>query len=260
MPRLVECGTGLKVTVRGIGGKQADRMVDPSNASDVFKLIRDCTVDVSETGIYPSPSKWDDVYGPDRFEALMHISSLTYGDVFPFRLECESCKKPFPWAVELSKLPKREWPAKTLEKLAAGENRFETIARLGSTDYDGGEDRKVVYRFLTEKMEVAAMKEVETKVKRKYTTQFKAAILEIEGCQDHALDVPRMLENSNHGRLEDLREAMSDNAGGVETKIEMTCNQCGWKQDRDLPLGRLLGPRDRKLLSSWLDREESATS
>lgn len=255
MPRTVECGTGLKVVVRGVSGRQADRMVDPTNASDVYKLIRDCTVEVLDGGIYPVPFKWDDVFGQDRFQVLLHVSSLTYGDFYPFTLACDSCRKPFSWVVELSKLPVKAWPEKTLAALAAGQNRFSETARLGSADYDDGEDKKVVYRYLTEKMEVAALKETETKVKRKYTTQFKASMLEIAGLADQALDIPRMLENSNHGRLEELRERIGDNSGGVETKLLLTCSQCGWEQDRDLPLARLLGPRDRKILRSWQDLE-----
>ncbi len=152
---VVECPSGLTLTVRNMKAKEMALLADDGTDEDgahskkkkkarrrnpITSILTGTVLEVNDVGPYPPewakagviPTK--DVPGTgmlsfpelllcDRFYTLMRARAATWGDDYEFRVRCrdKTCdryKKPFLWSIPLSELEVKPLPAASREALA----------------------------------------------------------------------------------------------------------------------------------------------
>jgi hypothetical protein len=253
MPKTLTLASTMMGTMRAIQVSDADKMSDHSLLYDLRHVLRDGFT-LLDPGVYPAPFNWAKTFFCDRFELMLTCSALTYGPEYRFKYPCKNpdnpCRHkeggdrphPIPWKLSLNDLKRKPLPESTLERLRSGENRFETMAVLGE-DWEEA-PKKVAFRLLDEEAEVATANRLEHGWgrKKKATIQARAQVLQVGDISD-----PKKLDDLfstlNKGMVELLRLKMEEADGGVQTKVAVVCDRCGWEESIQLPLGGLFSTR-----------------
>lgn len=244
-------------TVRSVLVEDANKMADNSLLYDLRHVLRDAFTVLDVGRAYKEPLDWSQVFFCDRYQVMLTCSALTYGSDYRFRYPCKNpdspCRHkdggdrphPIPWKLDLLKdLQVRPLPKATLDRLEAGENRFETMAVLGEDWAEA--PKKVVFRLLTEQEEVATSRRLEVGFgrKKKARIQARAQVLSVGDITDEST-LDKMFDKLNKGMVEKLRTQMEEVDGGVVTDIKIICDRCGWEEPVGLPLGGLFRMRLR---------------
>ncbi len=207
------------------------------------KILRSCWIETSDSGVYEELGddiKWTKLLVGDRFFALFAIRKATYPEEkYEFRVHCENrnCQEPIDWELDLDDLPVKKLPEES-RKLYKDGNRFATEFADGTKIFfklPSGEDEKKAQRFLRGDLDTIAA--------------LRVRLLGI-GTGDNAVDISKWqdyLEDQEFADLRDLLEHFDEVDGGIETTIEVVCQDCAATQEVELPFGRdFFMPRKKK--------------
>jgi hypothetical protein len=237
MPSRVVCPSGLQIDIRGFKAKEAGLLADRvgmRSGASYTSILAACSLSVADCGPYKlAPGggvHWGQAIVADRFYALLRIRAATYGEDYWFNVQCdnEACREPIEWELRLCDLPFKALPESSRELLRQGKNRFEsTIPSLG---------KKVWFKLQTGDGEASAAKVLKGSPTDMMTQALAARIIEVEGVPAHQrVDFLGELEMADVMRL---LERFDDADGGVETRIEIECRECGNLMEVELPLGK----------------------
>jgi len=236
MPKNIVCPSGLAGTIRGLKAKEADMLADRQAAAkgtNIEDVLRNCWLSTNDPGPYAAAGpalNWSKVLYCDRYFTLLQVSAATFGDNYPFDVQCGNprCGEPVEWEILISSLPVKELPAESRAKIAAGDNRFQAKTKSGVT---------VFFQLQDGSGERATADLLRANPKRQIVVAASSRILEIQGV--HFNDRLNWVEDLELEEMHDLLEQFDAVDGGVETKIQVTC-KCNWRTVADLPLEGLL--------------------
>jgi len=238
----LDCPSGLRVRLRGIKGKDLDGLRDKrrvQTGEGFSRLLDECTLEVLDHGPYKAGGwRWADALVGDRVRAMIGVRVATSGALYAFRARCsnEDCKKWIDWEVDMLDLPMKKLPAESRATFLAG-NRFETIAG----------EKLVTFRLTTGEDQVRAFRkreQVAASQKRQQREGGAAAqvpqvmlglamrIVEVEG----EPDVMSFLGELDLGEVHRLSRAMDAVDCGIETTIDIVCQECSEVTATELPL------------------------
>jgi len=231
----IVCPSGLTGTIRTL--KTADLAVlsdrrlfkQPGPAIEAALLDRAWveTLDVGPYGFAGSRPPWKgEVLTGDLFFALRAMRIATWGDKYDFDAMCSTpgCRGVIKWTVDLSELPTIALTDEARELVARG-NKF--TAELAG--------RRFVYQLPTGATGVKAEK-LGKEHGDSIHVLLSARILELEGATSPAevLTWIGELEARDGNRLREILEAQNC---GIETEIEVDCDDCGRTQKVTVPFG-----------------------
>ncbi|MCC6642358.1 MAG: hypothetical protein IT386_14455 [Deltaproteobacteria bacterium] len=251
MPHPVRCPSGLAGTIRGLKVREerilADRKLAKSN-SIVDELLRACWEETTDAGPYVFPDckvDWDLVLQGDRFHSLLEIRALTYGPEYAFAVTCreDACRARIEWELDLRQLPTRGLSDESRAAFLSG-NRFET--RLP----DAG--KRVWFRLLTgaDERKLPAIRK--NAADRMLSAMLAFRVVEVEGVDER--ERRRFLEDVTMRDADFLVDEFDRVDCGVDTTIEIECQECFARQEVQLPFdqtffmpgkGRTARRRDR---------------
>jgi len=268
MPIEIVCPSGLAGKVRGFKAKEAAMLADTKalrEGATYESILSACWLETTDPGPYawlkaeegaPKPAvDWMKALACDRFWSLLKIRAATYGDEYVFTLSCQNvdCKAKIDWELNLSDLPVKQLPQTSRVVLAAGDNEFSTTL---------GDGKACKFRLQTGAGEVGAARLLRQASGRLGTGRGAALIqvlasriVEVEG-----IGKKKNVRDANEpdplieylGDLEmvdliDLTETLDEADGGVETTINVECQECLLEQRVELPLGvEFFLPKKRK--------------
>jgi hypothetical protein len=180
--------------------------------------------------------------------------SLTDGDSFDFDARCEECGKKIQWTKRLSELEFKKLPKDSVARMKASEP-FETSA--------GG--LRVFFNLQTLAQEEPIQRLMKQQKRQKSTIvdTLCSQVVRIDGLKDpkNIKQQWRFLSELSMGELYDLQAAMAEPDCGVDTAIEVRCQNvdCLWEQEVNLPLlsRRFFAPRKRPRPEIQMATEES---
>jgi hypothetical protein len=267
MARLITCPSGLSGRVRGFKAKEANILADRAalkRGLTYDNILSGCWLETADTGCYSwqksgVPIDWAKALVCDRFWALLMIRAETYGDLYEFDVPCrkENCQKPIEWEVLTSDLPFKALPQSSREQLLAGENKFKTTLDDGKLCW---------FSLQTGAGEAAASQAMQDNRTEAMVAALATRIISIEGLEPQLELVgasekarERALEKAKRKYLDDLEmrevlrlvELFEESDGGVETDLEVECQNCFALQKVGLPFGvDFFLPRARKSAKS----------
>lgn len=242
--------SGLKGRVRPLLGSELKAVAQPSalrNGDSIVIMLRSCFVEVTDPGPYSHLEEgatrvdWDRLLSGDRFDAIVQLRALTFGDEYDCRIHCASCKAAYDWTIPLGELPRRELPKASRDQLRTVGNRFEVPGPGGETitfRLGVGKDERLAVKL--RKQQGGAWNEIDAMMMQ---------ILEVEGRGTIESARPKILSYLEGMTWPDVMEtfkAMQDADGGIETDVETKCTQCGWEQENKLPFDADFFTRKRR--------------
>lgn len=275
----ITCPSGLSGVIRGMKGREAQAFVDPQQVrtfGSMDTMLTNCWLETRDAGPYTLDAgrdgterpKWPEVLIGDRFAALIDIRVATFGSDYDFDVKCQSCEQQYGWELSLRDLPRQPFPAETIEKIKAGRNSF---------DMDLPDGRVLVFKIGTgaEEKKIAQLKggpgstrklgpvdSIFTQTLGIYTSVNDPIVAKTVGLAtpivgkngEEMLPIPgglngarRYLEDLDFPTLLDVLDEMQRVDGGVQTTIETVCENCGWKQEIELPFQRsFFAPRPKR--------------
>jgi hypothetical protein len=252
--------SGLAGNIRGLSGKDgrylADLRVSKANKIPDY-ILKSCWLDTTDSGIYRIPDgqnpDWGNCLVGDRDYTLLRVRVASYGPEYSFKVVCQkpTCRHRFEWEIDLDKLPVKELKKKDREIFLAG-NRFE------ETIPDDG--RKVTFKLATGNDVLrAAMHRKEMKAKQKKSAIGETGNLLVESILMRIVELEGIAEKSPRRRAEKHRDFLEElpmrsvaalldrfdsHDCGIETTIEVECEECEEPQDVQLPFdGDFFFPR-----------------
>lgn len=215
-------------------------------------LLGGCWLQTVDRGPYPDaafsgdPEKpaWARVLKGDLLTGIIFLRqfSLTDGDVYAFDVQCEGdgCKKNIPWELKLSQLPLKWLPEASAERLKAGQP-FETSVA----------GKKVLFdlQTLAQEEPVLRLMKQQKRAKGTIVDVLAGQIRSVEGVGPDIRARWRWLSELSMGELFDLRAAMEEHDCGIETELEVVCQNraCQLEQTVNLPLARrFFSPRKKR--------------
>lgn len=200
-------------------------------------ILRDCWLETTELGPYsfpPDSVDWQQVLACDRVYTLLMIRVATYGEREDLEVRCPSCGHKFIWDLPLTELPVRELPDGSREKIAAGDNCFETSLEDG---------RKVWFRLMDGRDQLRAIKLIRESNSDLVVGALKARVIEIEDVPK--ADTSKAISQMSMGEVQDLLDEMDAVDGGIETIFDVFCPSCSheWEIDLPLDLARMFTPQ-----------------
>jgi hypothetical protein len=240
---IIKLPSGAEIEIRGLKGKEGKILSDKAaikNGTFLDKILSACTIRVTNPGPYtpvtaPALEKggisrdvfnWDSVLMGDRFLTLLHIRSLTLGDMFCFKIQCsaEGCRERFEHEISLLKdLQVTVLSAEDAAMVASGEP-------FSTRDPSG---KLIRFKAPTGRDELQAARSG-VGIDGVFMTALLRRIVDIEG-----EDIPRRyLEEQGFGELLQLLEEFDKHNCGVQTAIEIECPHCGNLEDVQIPFDR----------------------
>ncbi len=248
--------SGFSGEVRKLKGSEANILSDRKAArkgETYDKILRACWLDTEDPGPYSNSGvsaeaksiPWGKILVCDRFVILAGIRSATYGSSYCFPVKCgesgRGCGYPFEWEVDLeTEVLLYPLPEESIQKIAAGNNRFETVL-------DG---TSIVFKLLTGTDERRAGKDIRKNKSEIFTTALASRIVEVEGKDRRG--IKSWLEGLDLDVQLELLGKFEDVDGGFETELEVECPDCDRIQTITVPFeGEAFWlPRSRKRRSS----------
>ncbi len=255
-------------------GREAQAFVDPQQIrsfGSMDTMLRNCWTETLDPGPYASmmiePKGGGDAQPPwadrslagDRFSALIDIRCATFGPDYYFGVKCSGCEAQYEWELQLSALPRKEYPEASLEKFKSGDNQFRIVLP---------DDRLMIYKLSTaaEERKIAQLKGGPGSTKKlgpvdsiftqtiglyvpvddPIVAKSAGMAKEIVGDDGRSMrelpggpnGIRKYLEDLDYTVLLDTLTMMQDAEGGVETTIETVCDRCSWQQEIELPFQR----------------------
>lgn len=225
----ITCPSGLTGIIRGMTVGEAGRMANRKAArrgDATDRILMGSWVETLDPGPYTLAKDgsldWSKVLIADRFFATMMVRVATHGPDFDFRVQCEACQQSIDWFLKLTDLPVKRVPKASLENFVNG-NRFETSV--------GG--KVVTFRLHSGKDELKVQRAARL-AEDPLTAVLAHQIIEIQGEKNKI----HWIKNLGLATGFELREKFDDVDGGVESDIDVVCDECGTEQAVDLPFGR----------------------
>ncbi len=245
MSDIITCPSGLTGRIRGMKVREervlADRKLAKSGGQ-VEELLSACWEETLDPGPYTlgdgAKLDWGKVLQGDRFFALLMVRALTYGPEYAFGVGCrnDACRARIDWELDLTNLPVRPLSDTSRATFVAG-NRFET--RL----HDAG--KRVGFRLLTgdDERKLPALQRAAPD--RLLSSVLAYRVLDIEGVDAKAKR--QFLEELSMKDADFLVDEFDRVDCGVDTTIEVECQECFTTQEVELPFdkGFFLPGRDR---------------
>jgi hypothetical protein len=252
-----ELPSGLVGDVRKIKGVElahiAEQVDGPGSSDGGFTtLLNGCWQTTLDPGPYPNlgagdvKPDWKAILKGDLIVGVKFLRqiSLTDGDVFDFDAQCEECRSKIPWSVKLSELPIRKLSPESRERLKSHKPFDITI-------YKDGQGFPATFNLATLAQEepVARLMKQTKRSQATIIDTICGQIVAIQGVNPDIKARWRFLSELGMGELQDLRGAMDELDCGLETAIEVRCQnkQCQWEQEVNLPLlgRRFFAPKKR---------------
>lgn len=252
MEKLITCPSGLTGRVRGLKGSELNVLGDrkAARSGDLFdNLLRACWLGTEDIGPYdfvdPNKPNWSKVLVADRFYTLLQIRQATYpNESYSFRTSCtnDACGAAFMWDINLDDLPVKQIPEESLVKLRNNETFTASV--------DG---KTIEFRLTTGDDERRGTKFLRG-MNQQILELLNLRILAVEGVERK--DKKKWLSDLDLSAHRDLLAAFDEHDGGVETEIEVECQECGQVFPVELPFGRefFLPVRRRKDSSNTTQR------
>lgn len=248
MPEII-CPSGLIGEIRKLKVRETDILASPTKArsgvamNNVLSNIWERTIEIpdiysfktkgDDEGILPKP-QWDKVLIGDYFYIQLELSRITFDDLYPFQIPCPNyfCQAPINWEVELSKLDVKKLSDESKEIFKNG-NRFEAV--LSSTG------KKIWFQLLLGEHQRRLTKIMRESKDNLASASLMLQVVEIEGIDKNKKN--SFILDMDADEAAELREQM-DNAGcGVETEIDIRCEECGSIRAVNLPFDGLFSRR-----------------
>ncbi|MAG26239.1 hypothetical protein CMI47_11850 [Candidatus Pacearchaeota archaeon] len=166
----------------------------------------------------------------DRNALMIAIRITGYGSDYSIAVDCTSCSEQIQETFNLSELPIKRLKIEPIEQFT---NQFSfTLPRL---------NKEVIFKFMTGQDEIELTKTFErarkiNDIESVVTTQLVNSILSISGITDKG-KISRMVPNMPAIDSLALRNFIEENEPGIEMKSFVTCNNCGWDGEVDIPIG-----------------------
>jgi len=229
MSEQVTCPSGMVCTVRGLKTKEADILANASGAKKmpamINKLLTAAVETVEDHGPYSAPLDWDRVLVGDRTYLLLQIRKATLGAEYLFKAQCGAggCNNRFEWEVNLDDMPVSSL---TDAQRAAykNANRYETALLDGTPVFFNlpvGADEKRALALKSQHRDSLV------------SLSLRMRIEEIQGVNKN--DMRKYIEEMPLGVANDLIGKFDEVDCGVETTIEIECNECYALSDVTLP-------------------------
>jgi len=230
----ITCPSGLTGTIRSMQVREERYLTDRQmlKSGDAFdRLLKACWEETLDPGPYDFGEKgvidWGKVLVGDRFFVLLRIRAESYGEDFAFDVRCERCEEKVPWEFQLSDLVVKELSKESRERFVAG-NRFDVEIP--------GAGRRAVFRLLTGADERRIAQLSKARRQAPFSTMLDFRLVEIEGVED--VKARRaFFEGLSLGAIPELLSAFDEVDCGVDTDIEVECQECGEIQTVTLPFG-----------------------
>jgi len=240
----IVCPSGLSGQIRSLRVREERILADRQLArrgQQIDKLLAACWEETLDTGPYEfggGSLDWGKVLQGDRFYTLMQVRVATYGADYAFDVTCQepACRARIEWDLDLNELPVQALSEESRRAFLEG-NRFETVLPVAGDE--------VVFRLLTG--------EDERKLGRRrggddgaaLSGVLRARVVEVAGVEGR--DLKRYLEELSFADADFLFDEFDRVDCGVDTTIEVECQECFGTQDVDLPFdqGFFLPGRER---------------
>jgi hypothetical protein len=230
----IVCPSGFSGRIRNYTvreeGMFADRkLVKQGGVQD--KLLSACWEKTLDAGLYAfhdGKVNWDDVLVGDSTYALVRVRIETHGPLYQFKIQCQSemCRHQIEWEEDLDKLPVRKLEKELREFFVRGNKIPVKLPKAGKMlryRLPTGRDQKKILRMRNQHQgELSAL-------------QLYMRIVDIEGV--HENDVFNFIGDLSGADADFLRDQFDTNDFGIETTLQIDCQECGLEMVMDLPLG-----------------------
>lgn len=251
MSNVITCPSGLTGRIRGMKVREERIITDrklAKSGGQMDHLLAACWEETHEPGPYAlaEGGKLDfgKVLQGDRFFALLQVRILTYGPEYAFAVNCRNmgCRGRIEWELDLNDLKVRQLSDESRAAFSSG-NRFET--RLP----DAG--KRAWFRLLTGDDERKLPGIQRAAPDKAFSAGIAYRLVEIEGVETR--DKRRFVEDLSMRDADFLVSEFDRVSCGVDTTIEIECQDCFATQEVELPfdVGFFLpGKRKAKTSSS----------
>lgn len=238
--------SGMTGDVRKIKGTEITVLAEQSEGSGssdggFASLLNGCWLRTTDKGPYPfvavgdTKPDWERVLKGDVLKGLVDLRrvSLTDGDDFDFDVQCEECRSKIKWSVKLSVLPVRKLPKESFDAIAEGRPFSVLISKDGTK-------HKATFNLQTigQEKPIAKLMKQQNRSTGTIVDVLCSQIVSIEGVKPDIKARHRFLTDLGYGELLDLRAELDSHDCGIDTAIEVRCQnkQCQWEQEVALPL------------------------
>ena len=269
---VVELPSGMSGDIRKIKGTEiavlAEQTEGVGGSADggFTALLNGCWQRTLDKGPYPfvavgdTKPDWKRLLKGDVLFGVVELRriSLSDGDTFDFDAQCEECKAKIPWSVKLSELTVRKLPRASAEALSEGRPFVVEIAKDGAT-------HKATFNLQTLGQEepIARLMKQQKRTAATVVDVLCSQIVSIAGVNPDIKARYRFLSELSMGELFDLRAALDEHDCGIDTAIEIRCQNknCLWEQEINLPLlGRRFFSQKKRLTKKAGDDSEQDDS
>jgi len=238
----IECPSGLTIDVRGLEVSECNVLADRQQvqAGSLFDtVLSQCTVRLAAPGPYRFADKvdWNEVHVGDRLFAILRIRMATYQKPYAFRVNCSECREPFEWTLDLADLPVQPLPSEARDAMRGD--------RVLTARWEAME-REVRFRLLVGSDTAKTRRIAKQRPKELALVSLLARVVSVESVSD--VELSKFLSHLGAESMLDLIATMDERDGGVDTEIEVVCQECGATQAIELPFGR----------SFWLPKTKKA--
>lgn len=228
----IVCPSGLAGRIRSLRVREERILADRQLArrgEQIDKLLAACWEETIDPGPYDfagAAPNWSKVLQGDRFFALIHVRVATYGPQYSFSVNCAhpACRARIDWQLDLNELPVKKLAEESRETFLTT-NRFETVLPDSA--------RKVVFRLLTGEDERKLGRRREGDGAAALSALLAARVVEVEGIE--GVERKRFLEELSFADADFLIDDFDRVDCGVDTTIEVECQECLGTQDVELP-------------------------
>lgn len=268
---IAELPSGLTGDVRKITGAEISAIAEQADGQGdadggFSNLLNGCWTSTISKGPYPNvvvgdaKPDWKRILKGDVIVGVVELRriSLSDGDDFEFDVACEECRKKIQWSKKLSELPLRRLSSDS-QAIIASQKYFEIDI------LKGGQKHRASFQLQTIAQEEPIARLMK-QTKRTVATVVDVLCGQIVGIAGVKPDIKarwRFLSELSWGELHDLRSEMDLFDCGIDTEIEIKCQNrlCGWEQTVNIPLlGRRFFSQRRRQKKTVDDDSEQLDS
>ena len=167
----------------------------------------------------------------DRHFMAFRIRALTYGPKYSFQHQCGSCRKPFPFEVNIDEIPVRALEPEDTEPFMCSLPL--TGKQLGLRSLRGRDERDII-NFVSQQVQRGA------KFRGDPAFKYRLAlcVVSVDGDINRSLRERMQLVGSWEGPdLLAVKDALDESDCGYEMTAQVVCQHCGaWDSDVSIPL------------------------
>lgn len=229
--------SGLRGRIRKLKTKDANKVAQGGRRDAAVRqtseLLAACWEETLDLGPYEGVEgvtrpdggiNWDRVLVGDRYALLVYLRRATHGDIYPFGVSCPArdCRVRFEWEVNLEDVPVTPLSEEDRAAFTHG-NRI--TAEVAGT--------QVAFKLPTGQDEIKSAKQANKFRDRRLTFAIMMRLLDVDGVEPGKLR--DWVEDLDLDQVDELFDVMQAHDCGVETAIEVECQDCGERFEVDLP-------------------------